>query len=195
LHLHSGWKLSRSKQAPFPFVRDVTTDVVAAAGDKLWKELSDSTNGEVSITHVALAFGGIESGEANQQGIEGFLAKPESAGGDRRKRKGDDDEAFESQGEGPSTDIPSRDDVDSFICKRCKKRIKLPDSLKGPDVTDDAQQKSLKVLQMEHDDYHLAQDLSKAPEEISPTKHSGGSKSKKRKKSEPDGIAKFFIKK
>lgn len=78
-----GYDSFRSKQAPFPFVRDITVDVIAAAGDKLWKELvgtDTSRSTPMKISNVQLSFSGIGSMEAGQRSIEGFFQKPPSTG-------------------------------------------------------------------------------------------------------------------
>lgn len=195
----TGWNTSRSKQAPFPFVRDATTDVVAAAGDKLWREIfgsSDSKHPEINVTHLSLTFTGIESGETNQQGIEGFLAtKPISTSSGSLKRKAGDESDLDQQDDGPSRDETigqAKEDVDFFTCKRCRQRIKLPEHLVGPDIEDDIKEDALAVLRTEHSDFHFAQDLSKAPDGASVVKL--GKPKKKKKQAEPEGIAKFFTK-
>ena len=66
---------SRSKQSGFPFIRDVTVDVIASAGNKLWKELVASLDPTIPmrITNVQLAFTGLENAEPGQSSIEGFF--------------------------------------------------------------------------------------------------------------------------
>lgn len=66
-------------------------DLIAAAGDKLWKELvgtDTSRRTEMKITSVQLSFTGIESMESGQKMIEGFFGgkpqvntKPSSSSG------------------------------------------------------------------------------------------------------------------
>ena len=71
----------RSKQAPFPFIREITVDAIAHAGDKLWKELLGNGGPKapsLKITNVQLSFTGIESMETGQRQIEGFFQKPQS---------------------------------------------------------------------------------------------------------------------
>jgi len=196
LGVQQGYSSSHSKQAPFPFVRNVTTDVVVAAGDKLWKEFfgtSDSVNVDLNVNHISLAFGGIESGEANQQGIEGFLAKASETGkphSRNQKRKLGDDNHLEDAHPSTSKDHTTRD---FFTCERCGQLIKLSATL--PDVDDDRKRESLAALRTEHSDFHFAQDLSKVRDKeqsVSLIKKSG--KAKKKKTSEPEGIAKFFTK-
>ena len=80
---HVGYDAFRSKQAPFPFIREITVDAIAAAGDKLWRELvgtDASRTAPVKISHVSLSFSGIGSMETGQRRIEGFLQKPHSSG-------------------------------------------------------------------------------------------------------------------
>lgn len=78
-----GYDTLRSKQAPFPFIRDITVDAIAHAGDKLWKELigpEGPSAAPLKITNVQLSFSGIESMETGQRRIEGFFQKPPSSG-------------------------------------------------------------------------------------------------------------------
>jgi len=194
------------KQAPFPFVRNVTVDVVSAAGDKLWKELVgplDSTKPlSTKITHVSLSFHGVEAGEMDQRGIEGFLSKTPSSPSKRKRGADDDDEEVGetvptvSHGGSELTPI-----VDYFICDRCKKRIGLPQELvAGSELDEEKRKEALGSLRAEHQDFHFAQDLSRMgsdderPElrDANPT----GKKKRKRRgeRSEGEGIARFFNK-
>jgi DNA polymerase eta len=207
LFLSLGYTSSRSKQVPFAFVQNATTDVVAAAGNKLWKEFfgtSDISRQEVNVTHLSLTFGGIESGEANQRGIEGFLAHSSEIRSPQKgklKRMVEDDNDLDNVGrQFPSTssDEETKGDAGSFKCKRCGKRVNLPESLTGPDIEDDIKREALNVLRVEHEDYHFAQDLSKLPDNSQARSQGRSSikppKPKKPKTSEPKGIAKFFSK-
>ena len=65
---------------PFPFTRNVTVDVIASFGDKLWNELI-GTRGSTpfKVTSVSLSFSGIAIMEAGQRTIEGFLASRTSS--------------------------------------------------------------------------------------------------------------------
>ncbi|KAJ3557229.1 hypothetical protein NM688_g1585 [Phlebia brevispora] len=79
LHVRQGYETMRSKQVPFPFVREITVDLIAAAGDRLWKELigaETSRAAGMKITNVQLSFSGIESMETGQKRIEGFFSPP-----------------------------------------------------------------------------------------------------------------------
>ncbi|THH19824.1 hypothetical protein EW146_g1420 [Bondarzewia mesenterica] len=237
-----GYQPSRSRQAAFPFVRDLSVDVIAAAGEKLWKDLTGGGSKEtpIKVTNIALGFTGLEGGESGQQSIEGYfqtggsMSKPISGGeagstaGSKRKR-GNSTDAHDL---GPANlnpkyvpvaestragDIDQQSIVsDSFVCSRCHKRIQV-----GADDTRDESdgniglEAALTRLRMEHDDFHLAQDLSKAVE--TPALRSGMGKNElrvldqapgrqpKKKKAdksnrsgngrEGEGIAKFFTRK
>ncbi|KAI0090250.1 hypothetical protein BDY19DRAFT_1055961 [Irpex rosettiformis] len=77
LHVRQSYDSFRSKQALFPFTRDITVDIIAHAGNKLWKELAgtDATRKTpMKITNLSLSFSGIESAETGQRMIEGFFA-------------------------------------------------------------------------------------------------------------------------
>ena len=187
------------KQAPFPFVRNVTIDVVSAAGDKLWKELVgplDSTKAlPAKITHVSLSFHGVETGEVNQRGIEGFLSKTPSSPSKKKRRADDDDEEV---GETVPTFSGSTPNIDYFVCDRCKKRIQLPEEL--AELDEEIREEALGSLRAEHQDFHFAQDLSRMGSEDEGAEgrdpHPTERKKKKRKRkgggTEGEGIAKFF---
>ncbi|KAI0714431.1 DNA/RNA polymerase [Cerioporus squamosus] len=74
LHIRQGYDVFRSKQMPFPFTKNVTVDIIASFGDKLWKELV-GTGGSTpfKVTNVQLSFSGIGVMEVGQRTIEGFL--------------------------------------------------------------------------------------------------------------------------
>lgn len=200
--------MTRRKQAPFPFVRDVTIDVVAGAGDKLWKELVGPLNSKkplsTKITHISLSFHGVEAGEVNQRGIEGFLSKTPASPSKRKRNVDSDDEGADdivpiSSYEGSEP----RPDVDYFVCDRCKKRICLPQELvTASELDQEIKRDALGSLRGEHQDFHFAQDLSRMPSDdeqperpdskppIHPKKkrkHKGGT-------AEREGIARFFHK-
>ena len=203
--LEQGWSVSQRKQAPFPFVRNVTLDVVSAAGDKLWKELVGPLNStkplSTKITHISLSFHGVEAGEANQRGIEGFLSKaPDSPSGRKRKVNSDDEEVEET--------IPTHErsepiqNVDYFVCDRCKRRMTLPQELvTSPEPDEEMRRDALESLIAEHQDFHFAQDLSRMPsdDELQPERRKPTVQPKKKRKQKSEtargeGIARFFSK-
>lgn len=191
-------------------MRNVTIDVVSAAGDKLWKELVGPLNStkplSTKITYVSLSFHGVETGEANQQGIEGFLSKtPGSPSKRKRKVNGDDEEVDHDEAvpTSPHEGSEPTPDTDYFICDRCKRRIALPQELMTASGADeDIRKDALGSLRAEHQDFHFAQDLSRTlsdderPER--PNSKSTVQPKKKRKKkgetTEGEGIARFFNK-
>ncbi|KAI5122546.1 hypothetical protein M0805_005273 [Coniferiporia weirii] len=104
-------------------------------------------------------------------------------------------------------------DLYSFECVRCRKTITIPTHLRidadlNPDSNtfsdfEDMRQRALANLRVEHDDYHFAQDLARqdgstitaaAPSDKPKSPPSRPAKKRKKHK-EPEGIAKFFIKK
>lgn len=200
--------MSQRKQAPFPFLRNVTIDAVASAGDKLWKELVGPLNStkplSTKITHVCLSFNGVEAGEVNQRGIEGFLSKAANSS-DKRKRQvnSDDEEIVETIPRPSDVALNPKLDIDYFICSRCKKRIGLPEEFIATvtELDTDIKEDALGSLRNEHRDFHFAQDLSKMP---SDDERQGGENSKsiihpkkKRKNkggAEGEGIERFFMK-
>lgn len=154
----------------------------------------------MKVTSVQLAFTGIETPEAGQGSIEGFLR-----GGQTTKRQRDDDAPAAPLG---LTDASLNDDTSnqldtsvqdhedqsttSFTCTRCGKTISLPQALIG---VRELHNEALASLRSEHNDFHFAQDLAKEPNEAAlilsgPTMRSSPKKKKRRK--EPQGIEKFF---
>lgn len=144
---------------PFPFTRDITVDVIASYGDKLWKELvgtDDKRSNPMKITNVSLSFSGIDAMEAGQQIIEGFF-KPQSTDQGRtsetnvslKRKREKGEEILESDieiDEGHRNDesdirpqishhpvnsgIPgTSSSKSSFLCDRCGKHIALPAGL------------------------------------------------------------------
>jgi DNA polymerase eta len=180
-------------------------DVIASAGDRLWKELVGESK-IMKVTSVQLAFTGLEAAESGQQSIESFfktpdrrqLHSPNSSGGPSLKRVRREEEndvlpqmiALEPE-DGASTSIDAS--LTSFTCPRCGKRLHLGDQSAGNDVNEDGRVDALTALRMEHDDFHFAQDLAKTSDEFQ--KDQQGLAKKKKKRKEPEGIAKFFNKK
>ena len=187
-------------------MRNVTIDVVAAAGDKLWKELVGPLNSTKplpsKITHVSLSFHGVEAGEANQQGIEGFLSKTKTPSSpSKRKREMDSD--GETVPEFSHRGSELRPNLDYFVCDRCKKQIALPQELMSAlDLDEVTRKDALASLKVEHQDFHFAQDLSRMPsdderpEQSNPKPTVKPKKKRKRKgeAAEGEGIARYFSK-
>lgn len=203
-----GYQTGRSKQAPFPFTRKLSVDIIADAGDKLWKELV-GTNITVNVSHVQLAFTGIDAAEEGQRSIEGFLKSASTSSPKKRPRNEEQDVLAD-----PHTamgDVSQRDDTapgmgtheglsDTSLqwrCPRCGKVFHLPESLSNADGA--VQQEALSSIRQEHEDFHFAQDL--ADQHSSPTRpmprkegfKPGSAKKKGRK--EPQGLDKYFSKK
>ncbi|KAF9453452.1 DNA/RNA polymerase [Macrolepiota fuliginosa MF-IS2] len=210
LHARRGYEAGRSKQAPFPFVRKVSVDIIASAGDRLWRELVGS-NTVMHVSTVSLAFTGIEVAEQGQKSIEGFL-KPASADFSKKRPRDKErsvsiDLEAEHSGFGKS-DITlgiskqnhqSSSNVPSWTCARCGKTFHLPEDLSSLDS--DIQQEALSSIQLEHQDFHFAEDLSKESDDhvssVKPTTKKVGFKSRTTKKSrkETHGLDKYFTKK
>ncbi|KAG2074174.1 DNA/RNA polymerase [Suillus decipiens] len=190
LHARKGYESSRSKQATFPFVRNVTVDVIATAADKLWKELIGDTK-TVNITSVQLAFTGLEKAEMGQKSIEGFFTTRDIQPSTSLKRSLEEDETLVSP-ENTELILSKSCDVEavSFKCTRCCKTIALREGQATGGPNEVAQR--LVTLQSEHNDFHFAQDLANSNDGLVPVPRSSSSK---RKKVEPKGIAKFFVKK
>lgn len=211
-----GYDQSRSKQAAFPFTRDASVDVIASAGDKLWKELigTDATQtAPLKITNVALGFSGVGVMEAGQRSIDAFLKPPSTSAGAQStdgpvKRKRDSEEAVD----GPERDVVRRkshddrpavtpDNATYFVCDKCSKRISLPRDLIDGGLEDAIREEALEALRVEHTDFHYAQELSRqlsssgAPLKFRPSSAERAqppANSKKKRPKEREGIAKFF---
>lgn len=185
----AGDRHSRSKQSPFPYVRDLTGDIIATAALKLWKELHGTDtqrsaipdNVAMKIINISVSFHGIEAVESGQKGIGDFL-RPGQA-------------TIVSNPTNDKTPIKLAADTAeiSYQCPKCSTTLK-PDILDGED-----EQARLELLKAEHEDWHFAQQIAKEQTVMlggtSRRKESisGGPPSKKRKKDE--GIAKYFSKK
>lgn len=168
-------------------------DVIASAGDRLWKELVGDSK-TMKVTSVQLAFTGLETAESGQRSIEGFFKTPETrrpqpstsgAASLKRSRETDDDTL-------PRTELLAEEmeaSEQSFTCQRCGKHIELAKEFVNDDVEEADRARALASLKVEHDDFHFAQDLARSTGDIRPPTN------KKKKKKEPEGIAKFFTKK
>lgn len=170
----------------------MTVDVIANAADKLWKELTGNMN-DFNVTAVQLAFTGIETAETGQQSIEGFF-KPKEGPRSLLKRtrsssRGDPPEADSVQ---VTTEIPRSASSASFVCERCNKRISVCES--DVDQAEVDRAAALVKLRLEHEDFHFAQDLANGSDAQAQPK-SRPRAPKRKKPTEPKGIAKFFVKK
>ncbi|KAJ7678513.1 DNA polymerase eta [Mycena rosella] len=190
----------RSKQAPWPFVREVNVDVIASAADKLWKELIDP-HASIKVIGISLGFTGIEGVESGLKGIDTFFkAAPTSkrALDDTEDQAATPDDTDGAKGSGSNALLRNLSkDPSSFVCSRCGKRSSLPQSATRTEAERAA---ALALMQMEHEDFHVALDLSKVPESAPPVREGGRSgtdqpkKKKRRKESPKGGIARFFNK-
>ncbi|KIK62517.1 hypothetical protein GYMLUDRAFT_223745 [Collybiopsis luxurians FD-317 M1] len=204
----NGWS-SRSKQAPFPFIKEVTIDVIAAAGEKLWRELVGTGTGPIKINHIALAFTGIEAADDNQQSIDSFFANPS---GLKRLREEEHDFS-QTRPESPTRprqcSPPSGQGPTSFTCPQCHKTFSLPPKTLSLIVDAEDRAQALEALKNEHDDFHFAQSVAREVEpevkidgadrtRVKPSSKTNAkpSSSKKPKKGhESEGIEKFFSRK
>ncbi|KAJ7454776.1 hypothetical protein FB451DRAFT_1099682 [Mycena latifolia] len=186
----------RSKQGPWPFVREVNVDVVASAAEKLWKELIDP-HASMKITGISLGFTGIEGVESGLKSIDTFFKNAPTS---KRALEDDTDDQVthvdDKDAKRPPKNISK--DSTSFVCSRCGQRSSLPQS--ATRRTDLEREQALALMQSEHEDFHLALDLSKVPDNAPPLREGGrvdkpAPKKKRRKESPPKGgIAKFFSK-
>ncbi|KAJ7056575.1 DNA/RNA polymerase [Mycena amicta] len=178
----------KSKQAPWPFVQDVTVEVVAAAADRLWRELIDP-HAPLKVTGLSLGFTGIEGVESGLKSIDTFFRKPVS------KRGADETDDPNPNAKTSDASITTSKNISnsSFVCSRCGHKASLAPSATRSDVE---RESALMLLKMEHDDFHVALELSKVPEIEADSDTVGVKpaepKKKKRRKESPQGIAKFF---
>ncbi|KAF8442398.1 hypothetical protein L210DRAFT_885977 [Boletus edulis BED1] len=182
LHARKGYEASRSKQSAFPFTHEVTVDVIATAADKLWKELTGNMK-NLKVTAVQLAFTGIETAESGQQSIQGFFKSKEPPRSPlKRTRPGNDEIPPEADSLQVMTELHESASSTFFLCERCNRTISASEMERGEadHIT------ALAKLRMEHDDFHFAQDLANGSDIQVP---------KRKKTTEPRGIARFFIKK
>ncbi|KAI0067378.1 DNA/RNA polymerase [Artomyces pyxidatus] len=218
LHVRHGYEPPRSRQTPFPFVRNVTVDVIAGFADKLWKELvggGKDGSTPIKITNIALTFTGLEAVEVGQQSIEGFFqsgqagpskppSKPPSHSSMKRKNNASPERRHKSlwppdsdstlMPGSPSAPTSGNDLTEShrYVCPRCHVRLDFPDDDVGT-MDPNEREAALARMRLEHDDFHFAQDLAQGGD------GSGGLRlasvrPHKRKKTETtkEGIAKFF---
>jgi DNA polymerase eta len=178
-----GYESARSKQATFPFTKNVTVDVVAAAGNKLWDELVGKTT--FSVNNISLAFTGIEVSEVGQQSIAGFLrtsSKPSSSGTPTPLKR----------------PVPEDDEnTHKYHCPECGEMLSVPEEL---ELEESERQALITQMRLEHTDGHFAQRLAKEDEPNdrfakSTLSGSGNQKpSRKRQKAngKKNGIRQFF---
>jgi DNA polymerase eta len=192
-------------------------DLIIGFADRLWKDLVGSGNKQdgslpYSVTSIALGFSGVEPGEAGQQSIEGFFrpgtstmrhSSPDTDGNDTRRVHSEKRQRKAEDGEGSSDDILEIEPA-SFVCPRCHKRIEVQ---LGDDGVEGLEQRRAKAL-MEHDDFHVAEDLSKMPDdgisvgsrglravEREKKKRKRESNARKDRERSAEGITKFLVRK
>lgn len=183
-------------------------DVIAGFADRLWKDLVGSGSKQdgslpYSVTSIALGFSGVEPGEVGQQSIEGFFRpgtstksrfSPDRDGNDMQRTHREKRPRETEDQEGSSDDILEIEPA-SFVCPRCHKRIPV-------ELGDDGDEQRRAKAMMEHDDFHVAEDLSKmADDGISggPLGLRAVERERKRKRESRDrarpveGITKFLV--
>ncbi|KAF7424266.1 DNA-directed DNA polymerase eta rad30 [Pleurotus ostreatus] len=211
LGAYKGFGNGHSKQAPFPFIKDVSVDIIASIADKLWKELMglEVEGAPLNIRHMHMSFTGVGTAETGQGSIEGFL-KNLSA-------NEDDDVLPFTDGTpiNPGRNSPDCHTAPSFTCTRCGKTISLEvnnsdafnDATGATDISRARLDWNSRVdnLKREHEDYHYALDLTRRTNGTlkvgMPGPVSGSSSKKKRKtesrsrvstKGKSPGIERFF---
>lgn len=212
----AGDNASRSKQAAFPFVRDLSGDVIHGAAMKLWKDLhgTDATraaggsNTAMKIINISLAFTGLDAMESGQQGIEHFFkSRDEMASplpGRKRTR-----ETFEAtisheaaapkpvgtgQQQG-SDEMPTR--TLTWECPRCRSCVPI---IVRPN---EVESERVDSIRSEHEDWHFAKDLARENAVVlgggktssrAPSSLQGLGNARKKRKQEGIDIATYFKK-
>lgn len=181
-------------------------DIIATAGDKLWKDLVGNST-TLNVSSVQLAFTGIDVAETGQTSIDGFL-KPPSSSSKKRPREPDgvankaipDGSAIASAGDTEHlNDGTSQAAGSSYACGRCGKSFQVITTDDQSTSTDNQTiQHRLAKAKLEHEDFHFAQDLANEGNTRSTITVSSKPTTKPPKKRkvapEPKGIEKFFRK-
>ncbi|KAF4597468.1 DNA-directed DNA polymerase eta rad30 [Pleurotus pulmonarius] len=180
-----GYGNGHSKQAPLPFIKDVSVDIIASVADKLWKELLslEVEGAPLNIRHMYMSFTGVGTAEVGQGSIEGFLKSPAAIVSTASKRKphaeeelsaNEDDDALpftDGTSINPARNSPDCHTPPSFTCPRCGKTISFEvnnadafydttGTIKDREARLDWNSR-LDILQREHEDYHYALDLTR----------------------------------
>ena len=215
----AGDNASRSKQAAFHFVRNLSGDVIHGAAMKLWKELhgTDATRAAggsdttMKIINISLAFTGLDVMEPGQQGIEDFFKLESDMGSPlpNRKRTRESFEATISHeaaaprqaGTGQQQVPTLPEEIDglptrplTWECPRC--RTRLPIVVRPNEV----ESEKVDTTRSEHEDWHFAKDLARENAVVlgrgGPSKSTrrGPPMGKKRRKKETVDIASYFKK-
>ncbi|KAG9049339.1 DNA-directed DNA polymerase eta rad30 [Tulasnella sp. UAMH 9824] len=197
LGFRQAFNSTKSKQAPFPFAKLITPELVLKPAEKLFKELSGSA--PYKISNISLGFHGLEMMEAGQQGIEGFFAGPSKASAawavsaapeetrdlalGKRKRTEDAAEIIVGEQDAgkeraasrpPAKPLPaagsssSSTSFESDSSFHCDRcRRVISLSRRAIALTSEDKAEALSKLQAEHADFHVAQDLAREVIDIS----------------------------
>ncbi len=181
----------RSRQAPFPFVRELKGSDVLKVAEKLWNESAaealeapQGTGRPAEIITVSIGFSQLTAGETGQKSIEGFFGKGgDSSSGSafrssstsasqavddagkekKRKRPVGIDAMFASRQESGSSS-PRLDGMDqvAWKCERCSTSLRETFVKEDGDSTlREIAEQSLEMQKQEHLDMHFAMDLSR----------------------------------
>ncbi|ORY35599.1 hypothetical protein BCR39DRAFT_510982 [Naematelia encephala] len=205
----TGIEPSRSRQIPFPFTRNLSTEYILKFARRLWDEATQPMNkGNMKLNNIALAFTGLEKLEEGQQGIEGFFASKVSLDAINIKRSRSNSpagspkkprlptlhtgkrktplEAFLAKGESSasSSTVQANPVPNGWTCPKCGALITPSDPV-------EARSGSLAAEKQEHEDWHFAMSLQGGG-----TGGSGsgeqGARPKAKVKKKPQGIKAFF---
>ncbi|PVF95571.1 DNA/RNA polymerase [Serendipita vermifera] len=192
----AGEKASKSKQASFPYVRELTGELIGKAVMKLWKELhgtdaqrpGNPNSVDLKIIYIGIAFTGLEPVAPGQRAIDGFFSKstrtPPILENDSNVMK---EEIIE--------EIP-KDERLEYVCPECSKRIEY--TVLSNDH-EEIRATKLLAIKSEHEDFHFAQRLAREHKVVV-----GGGVGKRRqstsqdvqnKRRKDEGIKNYFQKK
>jgi DNA polymerase eta len=180
----------------------LTGEIIGKAVAKLWKELhgtdtersSNHKLGNMKISHIAIAFTGIEPLAPGQRAIEGFFAKSARTPPNLETSKDPpNEENFQV--------IPDEETL-QYVCPDCGKKIEYTVLSKD---NDDLRATKRLAVKLEHEDFHFAQRLSREDKVVlgsgvgkrrrSPSPNRQDSKKGKEKNTKEKGIKSYFQKK
>jgi DNA polymerase eta len=190
--LQVGESAPRSKQGPFPYVRNLTGDIIVNAAMKLWRELH-GTDAEraanpnapvMKINNISIAFTGVEALEQGQRGIEGFFGSALPGPSNDRVKEGAAKEEIQAKNEAETVE---------YSCPKCSKTLVV--SIQQDDG-EELRAAKVEAVKAEHEDFHFAQQLSRQDKLViggGKRRHSPSRVPQKRKKKD-EGILTYFQK-
>ncbi|KAG8745125.1 DNA-directed DNA polymerase eta rad30 [Ceratobasidium sp. 414] len=208
LHARQASSAPRSKQIPFPFVRAFSAATILASSERLWKTLFlGSNNISPGVFNVSIGFGGLESLETGQKGIEGFLGAKGAASSPTKKLGSASNATSGKQSDSASTKLQRRTASPSVETKRVAPKPKSKHDFFGAakrkaiEVVDDSDSDIVEISPPPHvkrTNTGLNRQTGGSSRSGTPTPaigHKGKDKSSTRtdKSKDKGGIAGFFV--